>query len=72
MIPLAIVLFLNAVFNAVVWPTFYRRVTADPRARDEHGKATAFLKVHAVLFAIALVLALVSLLLGIAALTGAL
>lgn len=72
MIPLAIVLFLNAVFNAVVWPTFYRRVTADPRARDEAGKATAFLKVHAVLFAIALVLALVSLLLGIAALTGAL
>lgn len=70
MIPLAIVLFLNAVFNMVVWPTFYRRVAADPRARDENGRATAFLRVHAVLFAIALVLALVSLLLGIAALTG--
>lgn len=65
-------LFLNAAFNVVVWPTFYRRVTADPRARDENGKATTFLTVHAVLFAIALVLALVSLLLGIAALTGAL
>ncbi|MFK3677191.1 SCO4848 family membrane protein [Microbacterium sp. NPDC090218] len=71
MIPLAIVLFLNAAFNALVWPQFYKRVARDPRARDENGKATAFLKVHAVLIAIALVLALVSLLAGIAALTGA-
>ncbi|MFD5213968.1 SCO4848 family membrane protein [Microbacterium sp. NPDC058345] len=70
MIPLAVVLFLNALFNAVVWPTFFRRVTADPRAKDANGKATRFLKVHAVIFAIALVLALVSLLLGIIALTG--
>lgn len=65
-------LFLNALFNAVVWPTFYRRVTADPRAKDAHGKPTRFLIVHTVIFAVALVLALVSLLLGIAALTGAL
>ncbi|MGO4489321.1 SCO4848 family membrane protein [Microbacterium sp. 2RAF4] len=72
MIPLAIVLFLNAAFNALVWPQFYKRVARDPRARDENGKATAFLKVHAVLIAVALVLALVSLLAGIAALTGAL
>lgn len=72
MTALAIVLFMNAAFNAVVWPTFYRRVTADPRARDENGRATRFLTVHAVIFAIALVLALVSLLLGIAALAGVL
>lgn len=72
MIPLAIVLFLNAAFNAVVWPQFYKRVAKDPRAKDASGKATTFLKVHAVLFGIALVLALVSLLAGIAALTGAL
>jgi hypothetical protein len=71
-IPLAIVLFLNAVFNAVVWPQFYKRVAKDPRAKDANGKATTFLKVHAVLIGIALVLALVSLLAGIAALTGAL
>jgi uncharacterized membrane protein len=71
-IPLAIVLFLNAAFNALVWPQFYKRVAKDPRARDENGKATAFLKVHAVLIAIALVLALVSVLAGIAAFTGAL
>ncbi|MFK0239363.1 MULTISPECIES: SCO4848 family membrane protein [unclassified Microbacterium] len=72
MIPLAVVLFLNAAFNALVWPQFYKRVAKDPRARDQNGKATAFLKVHAVLIATALVLALVSLLAGIAALTGAL
>ncbi|GGM36380.1 SCO4848 family membrane protein [Microbacterium saperdae] len=72
MIPLAIVLFLNAAFNAVVWPQFYKRVAKDPRARDENGKATPFLTVHVVLISIALVLALVSALLGIAALTGAL
>lgn len=72
MIPLAVVLFLNAAFNILVWPQFYKRVAKDPRARDENGKATAFLTVHAVLIAIALVLALVSVLAGIAALTGAL
>lgn len=72
MILLAVVLFLNAAFNAFVWPQFYKRVAKDPRARDANGKATAFLKVHAVLIAIALVLALVSLLAGISALTGAL
>ncbi|MFK4851263.1 SCO4848 family membrane protein [Microbacterium sp. ZW T6_19] len=72
MIVLAVVLFLNAAFNALVWPQFYKRVSNDPRARDENGKSTAFLKVHAVLIAIALVLALVSVLVGVVALTGAL
>lgn len=72
MIVLAVVLFLNAAFNVLVWPRFYARVAKDPRARDAVGRATAFLKVHVVLIAIALVLALVSVLVGIAALTGAL
>ncbi len=65
-------LFLNAAFNVIVWPQFYKRVANDPRARDEAGKATAFMKVHAILIAIAMVLALVSVIAGIAALTGAL
>lgn len=72
MTALAILLFVNAAFNVIVWPRFYKRVVHDPRARDENGKATTFLKVHAVLIAIALVLAVVSALAGIAALTGAL
>jgi len=71
-IVLSVLLFLNAAFNALVWPRFYKRVARDPRARDEHGKPTAFLRVHAILIAIALVLALVSAIAGIAALTGAL
>lgn len=72
MIALAVLLFINAVFNVLVWPRFYKRVSNDPRARDEHGRPTAFLKVHAVLIGIALVLALVSALAGVAALTGVL
>ncbi len=72
MTALAIVLFLNAAFNVIVWPQFYRRIAKDPRARDANGKATAFLTVHVVLIATALVLALVSVLVGIAGLVGAL
>ncbi|HCS60883.1 MAG TPA: hypothetical protein DIW46_05715 [Microbacterium sp.] len=72
MIPLAILLFLNAAFNVIVWPQFYRRVANDPRSKDAAGKATTFLKVHAILIAIALVLAVVSLIAGIAALVGVL
>ena len=69
---LAVILFLNAVFNAVVWPQFLRRVAKDPRARDANGKPTPFLTVHIVLISLALVLALLSLIAGIAALAGAL
>lgn len=72
MIPLAVVLFVNAAFNVLVWPRFYKRVADDPRARDAQGRPTSFLKVHAVLIAVALVLALVSVLVGIAALAGVL
>ena len=63
-------LFVNAVFNAVVWPRFYVRVAKDPRAKNAAGKATPFLIVHTVLIALALTLALASLIAGIAALVG--
>jgi len=69
---LAILLFLNAAFNVVVWPRFYKRVANDPRARDTTGKATTFLKVHAILIAVALLLAVISAAAGVAALVGAL
>lgn len=72
MIALSVLLFINAAFNVIVWPQFYKRIVADPRARDAEGNATAFLKVHAVLIAAALVIALVSVIAGIAALVGAL
>lgn len=50
----------NAVFNVIVWPTFFRRVAKDPRARDAAGRPTKFLIVHAVLIGLALLLAAVS------------
>lgn len=67
---LAILLLVNALFNVVVWPRFYGRVAKDPRARDAAGKPTRFLIVHVVLIALALVLALISAIAGIAALVG--
>ncbi len=66
-----IVLLLNAVYNAIVWPQFFKRVSADPRARDESGATTKFYRVHAILIAIALVIALVSAIAGVALLLGA-
>ena len=65
---LAVLLFVNAAFNIIVWPRFYLRVAKDPRARDAAGKPTTFLIVHAVLIALALVIAVASIIAGIAAL----
>lgn len=56
----ATLLMLNAVFNVVSWPTFLRRVSADPRARDADGRPTRFLAVHRVLVTIAMALAAAS------------
>jgi hypothetical protein len=61
----AVVLLLNALFNVVAWPRFFRRVRTDARARDAAGKATPFLVVHAALLGIALLLAALSLVAGI-------
>ncbi len=66
----AIILFLNAVFNVIAWPRFFVRVVRDPRARDAAGRATAFLRVHAVLMGIALLLALASAVFGVMLLIG--
>lgn len=55
----------NAVWNAVVWPPFLRRVRKDPRARDADGRATTFLRVHSILIGISLLLAAVSLVVGV-------
>lgn len=62
-----ILLLVNAAYNVIVWPRFWARVKNDPRARDGQGRATKFLTVHAVLIGIALVIALVSAIAGIAA-----
>jgi len=66
----AILLILNAVFNFVTWPTFFRRVARDPRARDAAGKPTAFFTVHLVLFVIGITLGAASALGGVLSLMG--
>lgn len=71
MIPLLVtLLILNAAFNVIVWPTFYLRVSRDPRARDANGRPTRFLTVHAILIGAALLLAAASLVAAIVAATG--
>ncbi len=72
MILLAVLLLVNAVFNVLVWPTFYRRVARDERARDASGRPTRFLIVHAVLIGAALVIALISAVFAILGFAGAL
>ena len=67
---LAVLLLLNAAFNVLVWPTFYRRVAKDPRARTAAGKPSKFLIVHAVLIALALLIAVASAFAAIAALVA--
>ena len=57
---LSIVLLVNAAFAFTVWPTFYKRVSRDPRARDDAGSATKFLRVHQILIGTAFVIATVS------------
>ncbi|MBL3699583.1 SCO4848 family membrane protein [Leucobacter luti] len=66
-----ILLLVNALYNIVVWPRFWTRVAKDPRARDEQGRATRFLTVHAILIGIALLLAVVSAVAGVIALLQA-
>ncbi|BDZ46468.1 SCO4848 family membrane protein [Naasia aerilata] len=62
---LAVFLLLNAVWNVVVWPAFFRRIARDPRARDASGRRTRFFTVHAVLIGVSLLLAAVSLVFGL-------
>jgi uncharacterized membrane protein YphA (DoxX/SURF4 family) len=69
-VALSVLLLLNGVFNIAVWPTFFRRVARDPRARDAAGKTTPFFIVHLVIVTVALVLAVVSLVAGALALLG--
>jgi uncharacterized membrane protein len=62
---LAVFLLVNAVWNFLVWPAFFRRILRDPRSRDANGRATRFLTVHAVLIGVSLLLGVVSLVLGV-------
>lgn len=61
----SVVLLVAGVWNLVVWPQFWRRVTRDPRARDDAGRPTRFRTVHAVLVVASLLLGLAVALLGV-------
>lgn len=52
----SLVLLAAGVWNLVVWPRFWQRVSADPRARDTDGDVTRFFTVHLVLVAVSLAL----------------
>ncbi|MBK5216536.1 MAG: hypothetical protein JJE02_03025 [Propionibacteriales bacterium] len=51
-----VILIVAAVWNLIVWPQFFKRVSKDPRARDDAGKPTKFFTVHAVLVGVSLAL----------------
>lgn len=38
----------------VIWPTFLKNISGDPRSWDEHGSATPFFTVHLVLTVVSL------------------
>ena len=67
---ITVILIANAVFNVVTWPTFFRRVARDPRARDSAGKPTPFFTVHLVLLIVGLALAALSLVGALLTITG--
>lgn len=52
----SVLLLVTAAWNLFIWPQFWRRVTKDERARDDHGRPTAFFRVHAALIGVSLVL----------------
>ncbi len=66
-LPLAwsLVLIVTAIWNFVIWPPFLKRVRKDERSRDAAGNPTTFLRVHTILIAISLLLAVAVGVLGI-------
>ncbi|MDO8149019.1 hypothetical protein Q6350_11305 [Isoptericola sp. b515] len=71
-IPVAwsLVLVVAAVWNLVVWPPFWKRVTRDPRARDDAARPTRFYTVHAVLVGVSLLLGALVGVVGVLGLLG--
>jgi hypothetical protein len=61
-----VLLLVNAAWNILVWPPFlFRRVLRDPRARDDRGQATGFLRFNVALMAVAFLIGLLSLIFGL-------
>ncbi|GAA2721643.1 SCO4848 family membrane protein [Cellulomonas aerilata] len=54
----SLVLVLAGLWNLLIWPRFLGRILKDPRSRDAGGRPTRFLRVHAVLIGVSMLLAL--------------
>lgn len=61
----SLILIVTAGWNLLIWPRFWQRIAADPRSRDDAGRPTRFLTVHAVLIAVSLALGLAVGVLGV-------
>lgn len=61
----SVVLIVTALWNLLIWPRFFQRIAADPRARDDAGRRTRFYTVHAVLIGVSLALAVAVGVLGV-------
>lgn len=61
----ALLLVVTGVWNLVIWPRFAQRIWTDPRSRDDAGRATAFLRVHAVLIGVSLLLGVATGIVGV-------
>jgi len=52
--PISWLLIAFAAWSWVIWPTFLKNISGDPRSWDAHGGATSFFTVHLVLTVVSL------------------
>ena len=64
-LPWSVVLVLTGLWNLLIWPRFWQRIAKDPRSRDDAGRPTSFLRVHAVLIGVSITLGIAVGLLGV-------
>lgn len=61
-----VLLLVHAAVNFFVWPPLlFRRIVRDPRARDDRGQATGYLRGHLVLILLSAVLGIFSVVVGL-------
>ena len=61
----SLLLLVAGLWNVLIWPQFWRRVTKDERARTADGATTTFFRVHAVIIGLSFVLGIAIAVLGI-------
>lgn len=61
----SVILLATGLWNLLIWPRFWQRIAKDPRSRDDAGRPTRFLTVHAALIGISLILGIAVGVLGV-------